>query len=211
MMDVSKLLAGIKIVPVVVIEDPDWARPLAECFLQAGIKTIEVTLRTDNALESIRRIAAEVPDIIVGAGSLRSASQVKDVVSAGAQYAVAPGATLKILDAVENAKLPFVPGAATPSDMLQLLERGYAVQKFFPAESAGGINYLKSVGGPLPEISFVPTGGVTPELAKDYLALDNIFAVGGSWIAPGDLLRKGDFDAILGRAREAYTLGAGNT
>lgn len=210
-MDVSKLLAGMRIVPVVVIENPDRARPLAECFLQAGITTIEVTLRTDSALESIRRIATEVPDIIIGAGSLRNASQVEEVVNAGAQYAVAPGATLQILDAVENANLPFVPGAATPSEMLHLLERGYAVQKFFPAESAGGIDYLKSVGGPLPEVSFVPTGGVTPELAKDYLALDNVFAVGGSWISPGELLRKGDFDAILGRARDAYTLGAAST
>jgi 2-dehydro-3-deoxyphosphogluconate aldolase/(4S)-4-hydroxy-2-oxoglutarate aldolase len=205
-MDVSKLLAGMKIVPVVVIEDPDHACPLAECFLQAGIKTIEVTLRTESALESIRRIADEVPDVIVGAGSLRNASQVEDVVKAGAKYAVAPGATLQLLDAVENADLPFVPGAATPSDMLQLLERGYTVQKFFPAESAGGIDYLKSVGGPLPEVSFVPTGGVTPELAKDYLALANVFAVGGSWIAPADLLRKGDFDAISGRARDAFAI-----
>lgn len=205
-MDVSNLLAGMRIVPVVEIEEPDTAQPLAECLLQAGIGTIEVTLRTDSALESIRRIADHVPDIIVGAGSLRSASQVGAVVDAGAQYAVAPGATAQILDAVENANLPFVPGAATPSDMLGLLERGYTVQKFFPAESAGGISYLKSVGGPLPEISFVPTGGVTPQLAREYLALKNVFAVGGSWISPGDMLRNGDFDAISQRAREAAAI-----
>lgn len=205
-MDVSKLLAGIRIVPVVVIEDPDRACPLAEYFLQAGINTIEVTLRTDTALESISRIANKVPDMIVGAGSLRSSSQVQDVVNAGARYAVAPGSTSNLLDAAENANLPFIPGAVTASEMLLLLERGYKVQKFFPAESAGGIDYLKSVGGPIPEVSFVPTGGVTPQLAKDYLALDNVFAVGGSWIAPGDLLRKGDFDAILGRARDSFAI-----
>ena len=205
-MDVSQLLAGTRIVPVVVIEDSDRACPLAECFLQAGIKTIEVTLRTDTALESISRIANEVPDMIVGAGSLRSSSQVQDVVNAGARYAVAPGSTAKLLDAAESANLPFIPGAVTASEMLLLLERGYKVQKFFPAESAGGIDYLKSVGGPIPEVSFVPTGGVTPQLAKDYLALDNVFAVGGSWISPNELLRKGDFDAILQRARDAFAI-----
>jgi 2-dehydro-3-deoxyphosphogluconate aldolase/(4S)-4-hydroxy-2-oxoglutarate aldolase len=207
-MDVSKLLAGTTIVPVVVIDDPDWACPLAECFLSAGIKTIEVTLRTDTALESISRIAANVPDIIVGAGSLRNESQVEEVMKARAQYAVAPGATSRIIDAVEGAGLPFIPGAATASEMLLLLERGYTVQKFFPAEVAGGIDYLKAVGGPLPEVRFIPTGGVTPALAKDYLALDNVFAVGGSWLSPGDLLRKGDFDAIFQRSRDALALGA---
>lgn len=205
-MDVSQLLAGIRIVPVVVIENPEWACPLAECFLAAGINTIEVTLRTDSALESIGRIANEVPDMIVGAGSLRSASQVSAVVDAGAKYAVAPGSTSQLLDATESAGLPFMPGAVTASEILLLLERGYKVQKFFPAESAGGVDYLKSVGGPIPEVRFVPTGGVTPALAKGYLALENVFAVGGSWLSPDKLLRDGDFDAISERARGALAL-----
>jgi 2-dehydro-3-deoxyphosphogluconate aldolase/(4S)-4-hydroxy-2-oxoglutarate aldolase len=205
-MDVRKLLAGARIVPVVVIDDPSRAQPLAESLLRGGINTIEVTLRTDTALQSIREIAATVPDIIVGAGSVISSSQVSEVVDAGARYAVSPGSTPALLSATEAADLPFIPGAITPSESLALLQRGYTVQKFFPAEAAGGVAYLKSVAGPVPGVKFVPTGGITAATAASYLALDNVFALGGSWISPAKLLQDGDFDAIEQRAREAMAL-----
>ncbi|MGI9221650.1 MAG: bifunctional 4-hydroxy-2-oxoglutarate aldolase/2-dehydro-3-deoxy-phosphogluconate aldolase [Woeseiaceae bacterium] len=205
-MDVSNLLAGAKIVPVVVIEDAATAVELAESLLRGGIKTIEVTLRSDAAIEAIRCIATTVPDIIVGAGSISHASQVAEVVDAGAQYAVAPGHTPAILTAAEEAELPFVPGAVTPSETLRLLERGYSVQKFFPAEAAGGVDYLKSISGPVPAVSFIPTGGITAESAGSYLALKNIFALGGSWIAPKELLMNQDFASVEQRARDAMAL-----
>ncbi|MGI9219950.1 MAG: bifunctional 4-hydroxy-2-oxoglutarate aldolase/2-dehydro-3-deoxy-phosphogluconate aldolase [Woeseiaceae bacterium] len=200
------LLAGARIIPVVVIDDHSHAAPLAESLLKGGIKTIEVTLRTDAALQSIREIAVAVPDIIVGAGSVISPSQVGEVVDAGAKYAVSPGSTSELLSAAEDAGLPFIPGAVTPSESLALLQRGYTVQKFFPAEASGGIDYLRSIAGPVPGVKFVPTGGITPETAASYLALGNVFALGGSWISPAKLLQDGDFDAIEQRAREAMAL-----
>jgi 2-dehydro-3-deoxyphosphogluconate aldolase / (4S)-4-hydroxy-2-oxoglutarate aldolase len=202
-MDASELLSGVRVVPVVVIDDSDNAVPLAECFVEAGLTTIEVTLRTDTALDSIERIASNVPGIVVGAGSLRSAQQVLDVSTAGARFAVAPGATDTLIEAAQNAKLPLIPGAATASEMMRLLEYGYLLQKFFPAELAGGIPYLDAVGAPLPEVRFVPTGGIDAELAVDYLALKNVAAVGGSWIAPSSMIVAKNFEAIARLAADA--------
>ena len=195
-MDAAKLLAGNRIVPVVVIDDADKAVPLAECLLAAGLKTIEVTLRTAAGLEAIGRTARAVPGMIVGAGSIRTAEQVDKVVRAGAMFGVAPGATGRLLTAVDRAGLPFVPGAATASEMMRNLQRGYRLQKFFPAEQSGGIDYLKAVGSPLPEVRFIPTGGIDADLARDYLALPNVFAVGGSWVAPRATIESGKFDVI---------------
>lgn len=206
-MDASKLLAGARIVPVVVIDDVDKAVPLAECLIAAGLDIIEVTLRTDAGLEAIERIAKAVPAMIVGAGSIRSVDQVEAVVKAGAKFGVAPGATGRLLNAVDRAGLPFVPGAATPSEMMRLLQRGYILQKFFPAELCGGINFLKAAGAPLPEVRFVPTGGISAELAVAYLALDNVAAVGGSWLTPKAAIEAGDFDAIGRIAADAAQLG----
>ena len=195
-MDAAKLLAGNRIVPVVVIDDADKAVPLAECLLAAGLKTIEVTLRTAAGLEAIGRIARAVPGMIVGAGSIRTAEQVDKVVRAGAMFGVAPGATGRLLTAVDRAGLPFVPGAATAAEISRTLQRGYRLQKFFPAEQSGGIDYLKAVGSPLPEVRFIPTGGIDADLARDYLALPNVFAVGGSWVAPRATIESGKFDVI---------------
>lgn len=206
-MDASTLLQDARVIPVVVIEDADKAVPLARCLAGAGLESIEVTLRTAAALDAIARIAADVPKMLVGAGSLRKAAHVADVQKAGARFAVAPGATDKLLDAAEAADMPMVPGAATASEMMHLFERGYLLQKFFPAEHAGGIPYLKAVGAPLPELRFVPTGGISVELAQDYLALANVAAVGGSWITPKNLLDAGDFDAIACLAADAARLG----
>jgi len=206
-MDASKLLAGAKIVPVVVIDDVDKGVPLAECLVDAGLDTIEVTLRTKAGLEAIERIAGAVPAMIVGAGSIRNVDQVNAVVRAGAKFGVAPGATGRLLNAVRRAGLPFVPGAATASEVMRLLQRGYTLQKFFPAELAGGIPFLKAVAAPIPEVRFMPTGGIKADTAADYLALGNVASVGGSWIAPSDLLAAGDFDAIARIAADAAQLG----
>ncbi len=145
--------------------------------------------------------------MLVGAGSLRTPDQIEDVASAGARFGVSPGSTATLVAAARDRNLPFVPGAATASEMLALFEAGVTLQKFFPAELAGGVAYLKAVGAPLPEVSFMPTGGIKPSNAPDYLALDNVSCIGGSWLAPRDLLRAGDFNAIRRLAEDAARLG----
>lgn len=206
-MDVGELLKRERIVPVVVIDDAAKAVPLARTLMEAGLNSIEVTLRSAAALAAIEQIATKVPGLIVGAGSLRRSEQISDIREAGAQFAVAPGWAPGLLDAAEVAGLPLLPGAATAAEMMQLFERGYALQKFFPAELAGGIPYLRAVGAPLPELRFVPTGGITAELAGDYLALPNVAAVGGTWITPKCLLDAGDFDRIGQLAADAIAIG----
>ncbi len=205
-MNAAGMLAGTRVVPVIVIDSPDAAVPLARTLLDAGLRAIEVTLRTPDALEAIRNIAADVPDILVGAGSLRSSDQVEKACAAGAQFGVSPGSSPTLLDAVDAARLPFIPGAITPSESLALLDRGYSLQKLFPANVAGGIPYLKALGGPVPEVSFMPTGGINPDNAGEYLALANVACIGGSWIAPKDLLEHSDFDAIRDIAVAAANL-----
>ncbi len=205
-MSAAEILGGTHIVPVVVIDDPDAAVPLARTLLDAGLRAIEVTLRTPDALAAIRDVAAEVPDILVGAGSLRTPRQVEDVREAGATFGVSPGSSPRLLDAVEAAGLAFVPGAITPSESLALLDRGYDLQKLFPANIAGGVAYLKALGSPLPEVRFMPTGGIDADNAADYLALGNVACIGGSWVAPRDLLADRDFDAIRNIAAAAASL-----
>jgi 2-dehydro-3-deoxyphosphogluconate aldolase/(4S)-4-hydroxy-2-oxoglutarate aldolase len=200
------LVSGTRVVPVVVIEEVDVAVPLAETLLASGLETVEITLRTPAALDAIAAIAHQVPDLIVGAGSLRTASQVTDVLEAGAQFGVSPGHSDALLSAVEAANLPFIPGAITPSESLALLDRGYTLQKLFPAGVAGGIPYLKAVSGPLPEVGFMPTGGISVDNARDYLALPNVTCVGGSWMVPAALLRDRDFKAIATLAKAAAAL-----
>lgn len=205
-MDASNLLAGSKIVPVVVLANADVAVPLAEALLEAGLGVIEVTLRTDDALQGIEQIAKSVPDMVVGAGSLRRPEQFAEVAAAGARFAVSPGSSSRLLAAAADHKMAFIPGAATPSEMIALFEQGYQLQKFFPAELAGGQPFLKAVGAPLPEVCFMPTGGVTPDNAKDYLALKNVACIGGSWITPAKLQANGDFDAIRQIGADAASL-----
>ncbi len=195
-MNAAELLAGTRVVPVVVIDNPDTAVPLAKTLLDAGLRAIEVTLRTSDAIEAIRNVASEVPDILIGAGSLRTPDQVAAVRAAGAIFGVSPGSSARLLDAVDEAELPFIPGAITPSESLALLDRGYDLQKLFPASIAGGVPYLKALGAPMPEVRFMPTGGINPENAGEYLALPNVACIGGSWIAPQALLKDRDFDAI---------------
>jgi 2-dehydro-3-deoxyphosphogluconate aldolase/(4S)-4-hydroxy-2-oxoglutarate aldolase len=202
----ADLLAGQRVVPVVVIDDADDAVPLAKTLLASGLAAIEVTLRTEAGLEAIERIANEVPDILVGAGSVRRAAHIAEVKAAGAVFAVSPGSSDSLLDAAADAELPFIPGAVTASEILKLLDLGYTLQKFFPAELSGGMPFLKAVGAPIPEVRFMPTGGVTPANAIDYLSLPNVACIGGSWIAPSGLLREKNFDAVARLAGEAAKL-----
>ena len=206
-MDATNLFTGVRIVPVVVIDDVEIAIPLAESLLDGGLNVIEVTLRTEAGLASIERIASKVPSMIVGAGSIRSLAHLDAVIEAGAKFGVSPGSTDGLLEAASAAGFPFIPGAITPSEMMHLLQQGYRLQKFFPAEPAGGCATLKAVSAPLPEISFMPTGGISAATASDYLALDNVRAIGGSWITPPDLLRAGNFSAISRLAKDAASLG----
>jgi 2-dehydro-3-deoxyphosphogluconate aldolase/(4S)-4-hydroxy-2-oxoglutarate aldolase len=193
------------VIPVLVVEDAGKARPLAEALVAGGLPVLEVTLRTPAALEAIRAMA-EVPGGHVGAGTLISGDDVRAAKAAGATFGVSPGATDALLAACEDEGLPLLAGAATASEAMRLLARGYDMLKFFPAEASGGAAALKSLGGPLPQISFCPTGGVSPENAGEYLKLSTVPCVGGSWIAPADLVAVGDWGAIEAKAREAAGL-----
>jgi 2-dehydro-3-deoxyphosphogluconate aldolase/(4S)-4-hydroxy-2-oxoglutarate aldolase len=193
------------VVPVLVIEDLAHSAPLARALVAGGLPALEVTLRTPCALDAIRAMA-EVPGGVVGAGTLLTPADVKAAKAAGAMFGVSPGATDRILDACAEHDLPLLPGAATASEIMALLEKGYTVQKFFPAEQAGGAAYLKSIGSPIPQVSFCPTGGISLKIAPDYLALKNILCVGGSWVAPKDRMIAGDWAAIETLAREAARL-----
>lgn len=193
------------VVPVLVIEDLAHARKLAEALVAGGLPALEVTLRTPVALEAIRAMA-EVPGGVVGAGTLLTPADVKAAKEAGARFGVSPGATERLLEACAEYELPLLPGAATASEIMALLEKGYTVQKFFPAEQAGGAAYLKSIGSPLPQVKFCPTGGIGLKNARDYLSLGNILCVGGSWVAPNEAMARGDWAAITTLAREAAGL-----
>ena len=202
----SDLLALSHVIPVVVVDDAAHAVPLARALLRGGIGVIELTLRTPAALGAIERVAAEVPEIVIGAGTVTTPEHAEQAAKAGAAFLVTPGSTDAVLDAVEDTGLPFLPGAATVSEAMRLAERGLTALKFFPAEAAGGVDYLKSIGGPLPGLRFCPTGGITPESAPRYLALPNIGCVGGSWLAPKDALAAGDYARVEALARAAATL-----
>lgn len=193
------------VVPVLVIEDVAYARPLAEALVKGGLPALEVTLRTPAALEVIR-IMAEVPGGVVGAGTLLTPADVKAAKAAGATFGVSPGATDRLLAACEDEGLPLLAGAATATEVMALLERGYTVQKFFPAEASGGAPALKAIGAPLPQVSFCPTGGISLKNAREYLSLSNVLCVGGSWVAPKELMAKGDWAGITALAAEAAAL-----
>lgn len=193
------------VIPVLVIEDVAHARPLAEALVRGGLPALEVTLRTKAALDVIRAMS-EVEGGVVGAGTLLTPADVKAAKAAGATFGVSPGATERLLDACAEEGLPLLPGAATASEIMALLEKGYTVQKFFPAEQAGGAAFLKSIGSPIPQVTFCPTGGISLKIAPDYLKLPNILCVGGSWVAPKDAMARGDWAAIEALAAEAARL-----
>jgi len=193
------------VVPVLVIEDVTRAQGLARALIAGGLPALEVTLRTAGALEAIRAMA-DVEGGVMGAGTLLTPDDVKAAKAAGAKFGVSPGATQKLLDACAEYELPLLPGAATASEVMALLEQGYTVQKFFPAEAAGGAPALKSIGGPIPQVRFCPTGGVSLKNAHSYLALPNVMCVGGSWVAPTAMVAASDWAGITALAAEAAQL-----
>ena len=193
------------VVPVLVIDDLAQARDLAQALIAGGLPALEVTLRTSAALDAIR-IMAEVPGGQVGAGTLLTPADVKAAKAAGATFGVSPGATERLLDACAEYDLPLLPGAATATEIMLLLEKGYTVQKFFPAEQSGGASFLKSVGSPIPQVKFCPTGGISLKNARDYLALSNILCVGGSWVAPKEAMASGNWAEVTRLAAEACAL-----
>ncbi len=194
------------VVPVVVIERVADAVPLARALVDGGLPLIEVTLRTAAALDALRAIAAEVEGAVAGAGTVTSPAQMEDAIDAGASFLVSPGVTPDLLAAFRGSPVPVMAGCATPSEAMRLAEAEFEVLKFFPAEVAGGVAALKAFAGPFPELKFCPTGGISPANVADYLALPNVVAVGGSWVAPQSLIRSGDFARIRALAGEASRL-----
>jgi len=194
------------VIPVVVIDDVETAVPLARALVAGGLPVIEVTLRTPQALEAIARIAAEVPEARIGAGTIRTSDDIAAALTAGAKFLVSPGTTLALVESMDASGLPYLPGAATASEAMALAERGIKELKFFPAEAAGGLPYLKALLGPLPDVRFCPTGGIRPATAPDYLALPNVGCVGGTWLTPADALVAGDWGRVEKLASEAAAL-----
>jgi 2-dehydro-3-deoxyphosphogluconate aldolase/(4S)-4-hydroxy-2-oxoglutarate aldolase len=194
------------VIPVVVIDDAKAAVPMARALVAGGTPAIEVTLRTPAALEAIRAIAAEVEGAMIGVGTVLNARDLHAALQAGARFAVSPGMSPYLLDAADDSALPLLPGAATASEVMALLERGYRHLKFFPAVPAGGQQLLGAWASPLPQIRFCPTGGITLSNASDFLALPNVLCVGGSWLTPADKLAAGDWAGIELLAREAAGL-----
>lgn len=202
----TSLLDIAPVIPVVVIDDVATAVPLAQALVAGGIGVIEVTLRSPQALDAIAAIAAEVPDIAVGAGTVCSPAQATEAAGAGASFLVSPGSTDRLLDALQAEGLPFLAGCSTVSDMLRLLERGVTEAKLFPATAVGGVGLLRAVYGPLPELRFCPTGGITAATATEFLAQPNVGCVGGTWLTPSSALATKDWDAVRTLARDASQL-----
>jgi 2-dehydro-3-deoxyphosphogluconate aldolase/(4S)-4-hydroxy-2-oxoglutarate aldolase len=207
-MSPAAVLAAGPVVPVIVIHDLEHAVPLARALLAGGVKVLEVTLRTPWAVEAIGQIAREVPEAIVGAGTAVTAADLEAVEAAGGLFAISPGLTPGLLEAADTGGIALIPGVATVSELMTGLERGYDHLKFFPAEAAGGVRALKAMSGPFPQVTFCPTGGITPGNYRDYLALDTVACVGGSWIVPADAMAKKDWQRITDLAADALA-GAG--
>ena len=200
------LLAGQPVIPVLKIDEIEHAVPLARALAKGGLPAIEITLRTPVALEAIRRVAAEVEEAVVGAGTILNSRQFDEAAKAGSRFIVSPGITSNVIDAAASSDVPLLPGAITPGEMMTALEVGLDFLKFFPAQQAGGAAFLKALASPFQELRFCPTGGITSQNAKDYLGLPNVLCVGGSWVAPDNLVRSGDWSQIETLAREASTL-----
>jgi len=203
---IHDILALGPVMPVIVIDDSQHAVPLAEALLRGGLKTIEITLRTPAALESIRAVAAACPDITIGAGTVTHPDLATAARDAGAGFAVSPGTTPAVIEGCRAAGLPLLPGASSVSEIMALQEAGFETVKFFPANAAGGPGFIKSLISPLPGISVCPTGGITEATAPDWLALANVPCVGGSWVAPQADIAAGAFGAIAARASAAAAL-----
>lgn len=205
-MNIAAIAALAPVIPVLTIERAETAVPLARALVKGGLPVLEITLRTDAALEALRAIVAEVPDAVVGAGTVLNAAQLEQVQRAGARFAVSPGCTAALAAAARSSGLPFLPGIQTVSEAMALADQGFQLLKFFPADAAGGVTWLKAAGAPLAGLSFCPTGGVSADTAPSYLALANVACVGGSWVAPRDAVATGDWQRVERLAATASTL-----
>ena len=199
----TSLINFVPVIPVVVVNDAADAVPIADALVRGGLPIIELTLRTPAALDAIERIASEVPDIMVGAGTIVDTNQPEQAAAAGAQFLVSPGSTAALRAAMRDTGLPHLPGVATVSEVSTLLEDGYTEMKFFPAEAAGGAAYLRAIYSPVPAARFCPTGGITPTNVADYLKSPNVGCVGGSWLTPADAVERRDWTTIANLARAA--------
>ncbi|MEE9095188.1 bifunctional 4-hydroxy-2-oxoglutarate aldolase/2-dehydro-3-deoxy-phosphogluconate aldolase [Pseudarthrobacter phenanthrenivorans] len=202
MADATGVLNISPVIPVVTIDDPQDAVPLARALVAGGVKIIELTLRTDTALTSLKLIAEEVPDILVGAGTILTPAQADAAVQAGAKFLVSPGVTPALLRHMLSLDVPVLPGVATVGEVMAVLEQGLDAMKFFPAGPAGGPNYLAAIGAPIPHVQFCPTGGISVATAPDYLKLPNVACVGGSWLTPADAVAAKDWGRVSSLAAE---------
>ncbi len=200
------ILKSQPVMPVLIIERIEDAVPLARALAAGGLKAIEVTLRTPVALDAIRAIAAESPDTLVGAGTILSPADYEAAVKAGSKFIVSPGATPALFAAAKESDVPFLPGTSSASEIMAAREAGLKVVKFFPAEQAGGAPFLKAISSPIADMKFCPTGGISLKNARDYLSLPNVVCVGGSWVAPKELVAAGDWAGITRLAAEAAAL-----
>ena len=206
MITIASILAAGPVMPVIVLERTEDAVPLAQALVDGGVRVLEVTLRTPAALDCVRAIRNRVPQALVGVGTLLSVGQIDAARDAGAIFGVSPGVTRTLLGSATELGFPMLPGAMTPSDVMAALDAGYATMKFFPAAQAGGVEMLKAFAGPFPGVSFCPTGGIDAVSALRYLALKNVACVGGSWLAPADLVAAKNWDEITKLARAASAL-----
>jgi 2-dehydro-3-deoxyphosphogluconate aldolase/(4S)-4-hydroxy-2-oxoglutarate aldolase len=204
--NIETIMTTSPVIPVIVINDPGHAEPLATALYQSGLRVLEVTLRTPHGLSAIKDMAERFPEAIIGAGTVTTADDISSVKDVGGQFMVSPGVTDSLLRSAIQEDVILLPGIATPSEAMKLIEYGFDHMKFFPAEASGGIPMLNSIRGPFPQIRFCPTGGITLSSAKDYLALPNVTCVGGSWMVPQNLIEEGNWNAIESLAREATAL-----
>jgi len=203
---IDRIISAAPVIPVITVRGAEDAVPLARALAAGGLPAVEVTLRTAGSLAALEAIAKNVPDAIAGAGTVLSRGQAKAAADAGAAFLVSPGATDRLIEAMQDVGLPWLPGAATASEVMRLREAGYFRQKFFPAEQAGGAAMLKGWGAPLPDVVFCPTGGITAANAQDYLSLPNVGCVGGSWVAPAKMIAEKDWAGIEALAKAAAAL-----
>ena len=205
-MDPLELMRIGPVIPVIVIDGIEQAVPLARALVAGGVRVLEVTLRTPVALDAIRAIARDVPDAIVGVGTISRVEHFEHAIQAGARFGVSPGLTRELIEAAHASRLPLLPGVMTPSDVISARNAGFFALKLFPAQQAGGIGMLKAMSGPFPDVTFCPTGGVTPTSAPDFLALPNVGCVGGSWLTPPAMVKAGDWNGITALAVDASKL-----
>lgn len=208
---VLERFAAMRILPVIVIDDPDDAVPLARALRDGGLPCVEVTLRTPRAMDSLRRITSEVPEMLVGAGTVLSPAQAAEARAAGARFAVAPGFNSAVVEYCQSVEMPVFPGVCTPTEIEMALGAGLSVLKFFPAEPIGGLAFLKAIAAPYTTVSFMPTGGIGPSNLASYLAFPRVVACGGSWMAPNDWIAARQFDRIRDTTRAAVAIASAAT